>query len=131
MEKIKFEKEEVLNLMNMMKSIDNSNSELAFQIIESSFSKKNEGEVILLYKYSGRTAGEWEKHAPKVYNFVKKHLGDNNNLSAPRTLTIMSNIKASNSSVELFMETFTNELKGYMEQLGFETEKFELTIKLK
>jgi len=131
MEKIKFEKEEVLNLMNMMKSTDNSNSELAFQIIESSFSKENEGEVILLYKYSGKTAGEWEKHAPKVYNFVKEHLQGNNNLSAPRTLTIMSNIKASNASVELFMETFTNELKGYMEQLGFETEKFELTIKMK
>jgi hypothetical protein len=131
MEKVKFEKEEVLNLMSMFKSTDQSNAELAFQIVENSFSKESEGEVILLYKYSGRTAGEWEKHAPKVYNFVKEHLQGNNNLSAPRTLTIMSNIKASNSSVELFMEVFTNELKGYMQQLGFETEKFELTIKLK
>jgi hypothetical protein len=131
MEKIKFEKEEVLNLMSMMKSTDNSNAELAFQIIENSFSKESEGEVILLYKYSGRTAGEWEKHAPKVYNFVKNNLQGNNNISAPRTLTIMSNIKASNASVELFMETFINEIKGYMEQLGFETEKFELTIKMK
>ena len=131
MEKVKFEKEEVLNLMNMLKSLDKSNAELAFQAIENNFSKDIQGEVVLLYKYSNRTAGEWEKHAPKAYKFMTEHLQGSNNLSAPRTLTIMSNINASKTSVELFMETFINELKGYLEQLGFETEKFELTIKLK
>jgi hypothetical protein len=43
----------------------------------------------------------------------------------------MTTNKASNQSIELFMELFTENMIGFLGQMGYPADKFEINIKLK
>jgi len=56
---------------------------------------------------------------------------DDKKLTGPKTLSLMTANKASKASVELFMESFVVDMVGFLDQVGYPTDKFEINIKIK
>jgi hypothetical protein len=132
MGKVKFDKEETKNLLNMLKSEDQDNHVIAFQALENTDHKKYIGELLVLYKFSKLPKDAWEKEAPKSYKVLNKAaaLGDNM-LTSGKCLSLMTSNGSSKDSIELFLENFVVDMVGFLGQLGYPTEKFEIDIKLK
>ena len=132
MAKLKFDKEETKNLLNMLKSSDSENHTIAFQALENADLKDYKGELIVLYKFSKLPKDTWQTEAPKSYKVLNKAaaLGDNN-LTSGKCLSLMTSNGSSKDSIELFLENFVVDMVGFLGQLGYPTEKFEIDIKLK
>ena len=131
-----FDKEETKNLLGMLQSTDAENSVVAFQALEGVDVKKYSGELIVLYKFGKRNMVIWEKQAPKCHKHLAKLLNpfikDNGTeLSTGTCLSAMTANGASNQSIELFMELFTDSMIGFLGQMGYPADKFEINIKLK
>jgi hypothetical protein len=132
MSKVKFDKEETKNLLSMLKSEDSENHVIAFQALENADHKKYVGELLVLYKFSKLPKDTWQTEAPKSYKVLNKTaaLGDNN-LTSGKCLSIMTSNGSSKDSIEMFLENFVVDMVGFLGQLGYPTEKFEIDIKLK
>jgi hypothetical protein len=131
-----FDKEETKNLLSMLRSTDDENSVVAFQALEGVDVKKYSGELIVLYKFGKNDIMMWRKEAPKCHKHLVKLLDpfakDNgSNLSTGVCLSAMTANNASNQSIELFMELFTDSMIGFLGQMGYPADKFEINIKLK
>ena len=131
-----FDKEETKNLLSMLRSTDDENSVVAFQALEGVDVKKYSGELIVLYKFGKNDIMIWRKEAPKCHKHLVKLLDpfakDNgSNLSTGVCLSAMTANNASNQSIELFMELFTDSMIGFLGQMGYPADKFEINIKLK
>jgi hypothetical protein len=131
-----FDKEETKNLLNMLRSTDKENATVAFQALESVNRTKYVGELIVLYKFGKTSMPTWEKEAPKCHVVLMKALSSyykNNGieLSTGACLSAMTASHASNQSIELFMELFTDSMIGFLGQMGYPADKFEINVKLK
>jgi TusA-related sulfurtransferase len=131
-----FDKEETKNLLNMIRSSDNENAVVAFEALKGVHTEKYLGELIVLYKYGKRSIKEWEEACPgceiAIRNAVNKFTKEDGvDLSTGSCLSAMIEGKASNESIELFMELFTENMIGFLGQMGYPADKFEINIKLK
>jgi hypothetical protein len=131
-----FDKEETKNLLSMLRSTDVENATVAFQALEGVDLKKYSGELIVLYKFGKSDIMMWGKEAPKCHKHLIKLLDpfakDNgSNLSTGVCLSAMTANDASNQSIELFMELFTDSMIGFLGQMGYPADKFEINVKLK
>jgi hypothetical protein len=131
-----FDKEETKNLLSMLRSTDDENSVVAFQALEGVDVKKYSGELIVLYKFGKRNMAIWEKQAPKCHKYLAKVLkpfakDGGSELSTGACLSAMTVNTASNQSIELFMELFTDSMIGFLGQMGYPADKFEINVKLK
>jgi TusA-related sulfurtransferase len=131
-----FSKEETKNLLGMLRSSDNENAVVAFEALKGVDTEKYLGELIVLYKYGKRSIKEWEVACPgceiAIRNAVTKFTKEEGaELSTGSCLSAMTEGKASNESIELFMELFTENMISFLGQLGYPAEKFEISIKLK
>jgi hypothetical protein len=131
MTKVKLNKEETKNLLNMISSTDVENATVAFQVLENSDLKDYFGELIVLYKYGKKDHITWEKEAPKAWKKISEHFVDKSAMSSGKCLSIMTEKKASKDSLELYFENFVGDMIGFLDQLGYPAEKFDITIKLK
>jgi hypothetical protein len=52
-------------------------------------------------------------------------------MSSGKCLSIMTEKKASKESLELYFENFVGDMIGFLDQLGYPAEKFDISIKLK
>jgi hypothetical protein len=132
MSKLKFDKEETKNLLNMLKSSDSENHTIAFQALENADLKDYKGELIVLYKFSKLPKDTWQTEAPKSYKILNKAaaLGDNN-LTSGKCLSLMTSNGSSKDSIEMFLENFVFDMVGFLDQLGYPADKFDINIKLK
>jgi hypothetical protein len=132
MAKLKFDKEETKNLLNMLKSSDSENHTIAFQALENADLKDYKGELIVLYKFSKLPKDTWQTEAPKSYKILNKAaaLGDNN-LTSGKCLSLMTSNGSSKDSIEMFLENFVFDMVGFLDQLGYPADKFDINIKLK
>ena len=74
----------------------------------------------------------WEKEAPKCHKQLVKLIEPFNTgteLSSGSCLSAMTTNNASNQSIELFMELFTDSMIGFLAQMGYPADKFEINIK--
>jgi hypothetical protein len=131
-----FNKEETKNLLGMLRSADNENAVVAFEALKGVDTEKYLGELIVLYKYGKISIKEWEIACPNcetaIRNAVTKFTKEEGaELSTGSCLSAMTEGKASNQSIELFMELFTENMIGFLGQMGYPAEKFEVSIKLK
>jgi hypothetical protein len=131
-----FDKEETKNLLKMLQSTDEENSVVAFQALEGVDVKKYSGELIVLYKFGKRNMAIWEKQAPKCHKYLAKLLNPftkdgGSELSTGKCLSAMTANNTSNQAIELFMELFTDSMIGFLGQMGYPADKFEINIKLK
>lgn len=132
MSKVKFDKEETKNLLNMLKSSDQDNHIIAFQALNNADLKNFVGELLVLYKFSKLPKDTWEKEASKAYKQLSKlSIFSDGGLTSGKCLSIMTSNNASKDSIELFLENFVVDMVGFLEQLGYPTDKFEIDIKLK
>ena len=131
-----FSKEETKNLLGMLRSSDKDNAVVAFEALKGVDTEKYLGELIVLYKYGKLSIREWETACPgceiAIRNAVSKFTKEEGaELSTGSCLSAMTEGKASNQSIELFMELFTENMIGFLGQMGYPAEKFEVSIKLK
>ena len=131
MAKVKLNKEETKNLLNMISSTDTENATVAFQVLENSDLKDYFGELIVLYKYGKKDHTVWAKEAPKSWKKISEYFIDTTAMSSGKCLSIMTDKKASKESLELYFENFVGDMIGFLDQLGYPAEKFDITIKLK
>jgi TusA-related sulfurtransferase len=131
-----FDKVETKNLLNMLCSSDTENATLAFEALKGVDIKKYLGELIVLYKFGKKNMSIWEKEAPKCHKQLVKLIepfikDTGTELSSGSCLSAMTTNNASNQSIELFMELFTDSMIGFLAQMGYPADKFEINIKLK
>jgi hypothetical protein len=129
-------RDEVKNLVNMMKSPDKENNYLVYKVLEDLDLEANLGEILVIFRYGNYRLDEWEKDCKKVYDFMINKLHDYNGGwdSKPTTsdiLSLLTKNNASKDSIELFLEYFMMNLGRMLDNMGYPTDKFELTIKLK
>jgi len=129
-------RDEVKNLVNMMKSPDKENNYLVYKVLEDLDLEANLGEILVIFRYGNYRLDEWERDCKKVYDFIINKLHDYNGGwdSKPTTsdiLSLLTKNNASKDSIELFLEYFMMNLGRMLDNMGYPTDKFELTIKLK
>lgn len=129
-------KDEVKNLVNMMRSPDEENKYLVYKVLEDLDLEKNLGEVLVIFRYGNYKLEEWENKCKKVHGFIVQKLYDYNGEwdSKPTTsdlLSLLTKNNASKDSIELFLEYFMMNLGRMLDNMGYPTDQFELTIKLK
>ena len=132
-----FDKEETKNLLNMLRSSDTENATIAFEALKGVDTKKYIGELITLYKFGKHNLGEWVAYCPTAGEAIKESIKlftTNESFGAMSTGACLSAITANNSSnqsIELFMELFTESMMGFLSQMGYPADKFEINVKLK
>ena len=131
MAKVRLSKDETKNLLNMLSSSDAENATVAFQVLENSDLKNYFGELIVLYKYGKKDHTVWEKEAPKSWKKISEYFLDKPGMSSGKCLSVMTDKKASKESLELYFEHFVVDMIGFLDQLGYPAEKFDISIKLK
>jgi hypothetical protein len=129
-------RKEVKNLVSMMKSPDKENNYLVYKVLEDLDLEANFGEILVIFRYGNYRLEEWEQHCKKVYDLIVNKLHDYNGGwdSKPTTsdiLSLLTKNNASKDSIELFLEYFMINLGRMLDNMGYPTDKFELTIKLK
>jgi hypothetical protein len=131
-----FDKEETKNLLGMLRSTDDENAIIAFQALQGVDVKKYLGELIVLYKFGIKPIKVWDDNCPNCAKAIKDALRVYNkeegaDLSTGKCLSAMTANNASNQSIELFMELFTDSMIGFLGQMGYPADKFEINVKLK
>lgn len=130
MSKIIFDKEETKNLLNMFRSPDSDNHTMAFESLKNVDYKNYLGELIVLYKYSNKPLEYWQEKCLNAYKVLIKHV-PSEKLSGPKTLSLITENKGSNASIEIFMEYFIKDMSVMLEAIGYPTDAFEVNVKLK
>jgi hypothetical protein len=134
MEKVNFNKEETRNLLKMLQSKDSENHVIALQAIENNANSDYLSELVLLYKFGITETILWIGNAPKAWALLEKHFPSASTahaVSSGSCLSIMLGNNASNAALELYFECFVEQMKQFLDQLNYPTEKFEINIKLK
>ena len=126
-----FDKEETKNLLNMLRSPDKENAVIAFESLKNVDIKAYIGELILLYKFGKQTNAVWEANCPKCFTAVSKEIDIDKTLSSGACISYMTNSNASIQSLELFIELFTENMVGFLGQMGYPVDKFDIILKLK
>ena len=125
-----FDKEETKNLLNMLRSTDRDNHIIAFETLNNVKLKNYIGELIVMYKYSGHDLKYWQEGCLKAYEVLIKNVPDYT-LTSPKTLSLITDLKGSNASIEIFMEYFIKDMTRMLESIGYPTDSFDVNIKLK
>ena len=91
------------------------------------------GELLVLYQYAKLPVSEWEKQCPKAWLIINKHVDSSSAvaLTSGKCLSIMTEKKASKASMELYLEYFVVDMVGFLGQLGYPADKFNINIELK
>jgi len=132
MGKLIFNKEETKNLINMLKSSDTDNHVIAFETLKNVDFQNYIGELLVLYKFGGHKQESWMTNCEKVAKKLVKIIGEStNNLTSPKTLSLITDVKGSKTSIELFMEFFVRDMTRMLDSIGYPIENFEINIKLK
>jgi hypothetical protein len=129
-----FNKEETKNLLNMLRSADKDNATIAFESLKKVNVEDYIGELITLYKFGNTEYDLWRSECRQCTKAIENALSDTTDghqLSTGACLSAMTTNKASNQSIELFMELFTENMIGFLSQMGYPADKFEINIKLK
>jgi len=127
-------KQEIKNILDMLLSEDKENAIIAFSCLNNYASKKHLGELLVLYQFGKTTAEVWEKECKKGFKIIKNALQlDSKDYRLPSS-TVFSALtanKCSEESTELYLEFFTNQFSDHLYNMGYPTDKFEITVKLK
>jgi len=127
-------KQEIKNILSMLLSEDKENAIIAFSCLHNYASKKYLGELLVLYQFGKTATEEWEKECKKGFKIIKNVLKlDSKDYRLPSSTVFSALIdnKCSKESIELYLEFFTNQFSNHLYNMGYPTDKFEITVKLK
>jgi hypothetical protein len=127
-------KQEIKNILNMLLSEDKENAVIAFSCLNNYAHKKHLGDLLVLYQFGRTSAEEWEKECKKVFKLIKNVLKlDSTDYRLPSSTVFSALIdnKCSEESIELYLELFTNQLSNNLYNMGYPTDKLEISVKIK
>jgi hypothetical protein len=127
-------KQEIKNILNMLLSEDKENAIIAFSCLNNYAHKKHLGDLLVLYQFGRTSAEEWEKECKKVFKLIKNVLKlDSTDYRLPSSTVFSALIdnKCSEESIELYLELFTNQLSNNLYNMGYPTDKLEISVKIK
>jgi hypothetical protein len=127
-------KQEIKNILDMLLSEDKENAIIAFSCLNNYAHKKYLGELLVLYQFGKTATEEWEKECKKGFKIIKNVLKlDSKDYRLPSSTVFSALIdnKCSKESIELYLEFFTNQFSNHLYNMGYPTDKFEITVKLK
>ena len=127
-------KQEIKNILSMLLSEDKENAIIAFSCLNNYAHKKYLGELLVLYQFGKTATEEWEKECKKGFKIIKNVLKlDSKDYRLPSSTVFSALIdnKCSKESIELYLEFFTNQFSNHLYNMGYPTDKFEITVKLK
>ena len=130
MAKMIFNKEETKNLINMLRSEDADNHLIAFETLKNVDYAKYIGELLVMYKFGGHTSENWHFYCDNIHKKLSA-IVPIGSLTGPQTLSLMIEHKASNKSIELFMEFFLHDMTKMLGSIGYPVDIFEIEIKMK
>jgi len=127
-------KQEIKNILSMLLSEDKENAVIAFSCLYNYASKKYLGELLVLYQFGRISAEEWEKECKKVFKLLKNVLkldSKDYRLPSSTVFSALTSNKCSKESIELYLELFTNQLSNNLYNMGYPTDKLEISVKIK
>lgn len=127
-------KQEIKNILSMLLSEDKENAIIAFSCLNNYASKKYLGELLVLYQFGRTPAEEWEKECKKVFKLLKNVLkldSKDYRLPSSTVFSALTSNKCSKESIELYLELFTNQLSNNLYNMGYPTDKLEISVKIK
>jgi len=131
MSKLKLTKEDTKNIMKMLTSSDEENKVIGLKALNNADLTDYYGELIILFKFSKNTKSLWMNEAPNAWAQISEFMDSSNNLPTGTCLSEMISKNVKKEALEMFFEYFVEDMTGYLNQLGFPVETFELNIKLK
>ena len=130
-------KDEVKNLIGMLKSPDYENKILAYKVIDNLDFEKSIGELMLMYRLGDYSLENWEQHSKLAHDFImdkiENYNGDSSTImiSTGEMLSLMLINNASKDSIDLFLKFFTEEMTKTLKSMAYPMDKIEFNIKLK
>ena len=130
-------KDEVKNLIGMLKSPDYENKILAYKVIDNLDFEKSIGELMLMYRLGDYSLENWEQHSKLAHDFImdkiENYNGDGSTImiSTGEMLSLMLINNASKDSIDLFLKFFTEEMTKTLKSMAYPMDKIEFNIKLK
>ena len=130
-------KEEVKNLIGMLKSPDYENKILAYKVIDNLDFEKSVGEIMLMYRLGDYSLENWEQHSKLAHDFImdkiENYNGDSSTtmISTGEMLSLMLINNASKDSIDLFLKFFTEEMTKTLKAMNYPMDKIDFNIKLK
>jgi hypothetical protein len=130
-------KDEVKNLIGMLKSPDYENKILAYKVIDNLDFEKSIGEIMLMYRLGDYSLENWEQHSKLAHDFIMDKIenyngdGSTTMISTGEMLSLMLINNASKDSIDLFLKFFTEEMTKTLKSMNYPMDKIEFNIKLK
>lgn len=130
-------KDEVKNLIGMLKSPDKDNKVIAYEVISNLDFEKNIGEIMLMYRLGDYSLENWEQYSKMAHDFImdkiENYNGDSSTtmISTGEMLSLMLINNASKDSIDLFLKFFTEEMTKTLRSMAYPMDKIEFNIKLK
>lgn len=130
-------KDEVKNLIGMLKSPDYENKILAYKVIDNLDFEKSIGELMLMYRLGDYSLENWEQHSKLAHDFIMDKIenyngdGSTTMISTGEMLSLMLINNASKDSIDLFLKFFTEEMTKTLKSMNYPMDKIDFNIKLK
>jgi hypothetical protein len=130
-------KDEVRNLIGMLKSPDYENKILAYKVIDNLDFEKSIGELMLMYRLGDYSLENWEQHSKLAHDFIMDKIenyngdGSTTMISTGEMLSLMLINNASKDSIDLFLKFFTEEMTKTLKSMNYPMDKIDFNIKLK
>lgn len=130
-------KDEVKNLIGMLKSPDRDNKVIAYEVISNLDFEKNIGEIMLMYRLGDYSLENWEQYSKMAHEFImdkiENYIGDSSTtmVSTGEILSLMIMNNASKDSIDLFLKFFTEEMTKTLKSMNYPMDKIDFDIKLK
>lgn len=125
-------KEKYQNIVNMLRSPDEENKNVALTIIETLDFNDNITKILLMKKHSQSPNKLWEEHAPNVFAKLKKvpKIDVNKTLTYKNVLAAITKMNVSAEAIEFYMKDFSEYLLNQIKHMGYDyIENIEITLK--
>ena len=127
-------KEETLNLLEMLSSEDKDNSFIALKSINELNITDSLGYIILLFKFSKASTNDWKNECPLLWNmFINQHIVDEETMQMPTASKILRTMIAQDVKLEviaMFLELHNKSLVDTLNAWGYNTDLLDVKIKL-
>lgn len=124
-------KENLKNLVNMLRSPDKDNAVVAVEAFKQLDLYKHKAELILLYKFGEPNFDFWKEHYAEAWELLNELFNQLPVATHSYCLNKMYNCNASSMSIEVFVEFLAQVWLGYLDDMDFPTNKLEVSIKLR
>jgi len=129
-----FTKDEIKNIIKLLKSDDKENQILAFSIMSQFTEKKNIGDLLIIYQFSKTNILDYKAKCKKCFNILCKILKIDKKqniyyrLPSHKIFNILEENKCEENSIKLYLELLSYELSEHLHAMGYSTKSININI---